>query len=58
MNDKTNMRSEANSKIPKEECLPTPEAGQPESVMTSLLALNHWLMTFEDRTDGAERRSA
>lgn len=58
MNDKTNMRSEPNSKTPNQEFVPMPEGVQPESVMTSLLALNNWLMAFEDRTDGAERRSA
>ena len=57
MNDKTNMRSEPNSKTPNQEFFPTPEGGQLESVMTSLLALNNWLLAFEDRTDGVDRRN-
>ena len=58
MNDKKSMRSEPNSKTPQQELSAPPEGGQPESVMTSLLALNHWLLAFENRTDSADRRSA
>ena len=58
MNDKTNMRRDPNSKTTNQEFLPTPEGDQPDSVMTSLLALNHWLLAFENRTDSADRRSA
>jgi hypothetical protein len=57
MNDKTDMRSESNSQIPNQEYFSAPEGNQPESVMTSLLALNNWLLAFEDRTEGADRRS-
>ena len=58
MNDKKSMRSEPNGNASHQELSTPPESGQPESVLTSLLALNNWLLAFENRTDGADRRNA
>jgi hypothetical protein len=57
MNDKANMRSELDGNTPNREISTRPNGDQPESVMQSLVALNTWLLAFENRTDGAEQRA-
>ena len=52
MHDMTNMRSEQNGQTTGRELSTPAEGAQPESVMPSLVALNTWLLAFEDRADG------
>jgi hypothetical protein len=58
MNDKTSMRSEPNGELTNLELSMTPEYDNPESLLPSLIALNTWLLTFEDRPDRADQRGA
>ncbi|MEI9977203.1 MAG: hypothetical protein WDO73_37195 [Ignavibacteriota bacterium] len=58
MNDKTNMQSESSGEITNREFYRPVGGDQPESVMLSLLALNSWLLAFEDRPDRADQRRA
>jgi hypothetical protein len=55
MNDKTTMRSEQNGNITNREFSSPSEGAPPESVMPSLVALNTWLLTWEERTEGGEQ---
>jgi len=51
------MRSELDGNNPKRQIAAPPDGEQPESVMQSLVALNTWLLAFENRTDGADQRA-
>jgi hypothetical protein len=50
------MRSEQNGNITNREFSSPSEGAPPESVMPSLVALNAWLLTWEERADGGELR--
>jgi len=52
MNGMTNMRSEQNGQTTGRELSTPPDGAQPESVMPSLVALNTWLLAYEDRAEG------
>jgi len=57
MNDKENMRSEPDGNTTKRELSNPAEGTPPESLMPSLVALNKWLLAWEDRPEGADRRA-
>jgi len=46
------MRSEQNSETTNRALSTPPDGGAPESVLPSLMALNTWLLAFEDRPEG------
>ncbi len=51
------MCSKSNSKTEQELCN-THEETAPESVLSSLLALNAWLLAFENRPERADQRGS
>ena len=56
MNDMKNMRNELNGRTTDGELSPASDGNQPESLMPSLMALNTWLLAFEQRSDAPDPR--